>query len=81
MLILDEATSSLDTENERRILDAIEGLHGELTMVIIAHRLSTVRRADSIVVLEQGRIVETGTWASLFQKEGGRFWEQMAQQN
>lgn len=81
VLILDEATSSLDTENERRILDAIEGLHGELTMVIIAHRLSTVRRADSIVVLEQGRIVETGTWASLFQKEGGRFWEQMAQQN
>jgi ATP-binding cassette subfamily C protein len=81
VLILDEATSSLDTENERRILDAIEGLHGELTMVIIAHRLSTVRRADSIVVLEQGRIVETGTWASLSQKEGGRFREQMAKQN
>ncbi|MGO9376012.1 MAG: ABC transporter ATP-binding protein [Syntrophobacteraceae bacterium] len=81
VLILDEATSSLDTENERRILDAIEGLHGELTMVVIAHRLSTIRRADSIVVLEQGRIVETGTWVSLSQKEGGRFWEQMAQQN
>ena len=77
VLILDEATSSLDRENERRILDAIEGLHGELTMVIIAHRLSTIRRADSIVVLEQGRIVETGTWASLSQ-EGGRFWAQMA---
>jgi ATP-binding cassette subfamily C protein len=81
VLILDEATSSLDTENERRILDAIEGLHGELTMVVIAHRLSTIRRADSIVVLEQGRIVETGTWVSLSQKEGGRFREQMAKQN
>jgi ATP-binding cassette, subfamily C, bacterial len=69
VLILDEATSSLDRENEQRILDAIEGLHGELTMIIIAHRLSTIRRADSIVVLEQGRIVATGVWESLFQKE------------
>ena len=81
VLILDEATSSLDSENERRILDAIEGLHGELTMVIIAHRLSTIQRADIIVVLEKGQIVETGTWGSLSQKEGGRFWAQMTKQN
>lgn len=81
VLILDEATSSLDTENERRIQDAIEGLHGELTMVVIAHRLSTIRRADSIVVLEQGQIVETGTWESLSQKEGGRFWALLEQEN
>jgi ATP-binding cassette subfamily C protein len=81
VLILDEATSSLDSENERRILDAIEGLHGELTMVIIAHRLSTIQRADIIVVLEKGQIVETGTWISLSQKEGGRFWAQMTEQN
>ncbi len=81
LLLLDEATSSLDTENERRIQDAIDGLHGELTMVVIAHRLSTIRRADSIVVLEQGRVVETGTWESLSQKEGGRFWALLEQEN
>jgi ATP-binding cassette, subfamily C, bacterial len=79
VLILDEATSSLDRENEQRILDAIEGLHGELTMVIIAHRLSTIRKADSIVVLEQGRIVATGTWESLFQNKDDCFWVRMAQ--
>ncbi len=81
VLILDEATSSLDRENERQVLGAIERLHGELTMVVIAHRISTIRRADSVVVLEQGRIVETGTWQSLLEKEGGQFWKQMAQQN
>ena len=80
VLILDEATSSLDADNERKIQDAIEGLHGELTMVVIAHRLSTIRRADSIVVIEQGQIVETGTWESLSQKEGGRFWALLTQQ-
>ena len=79
-MILDEATSSLDADNERKIQDAIEGLHGELTMVVIAHRLSTLRRADNIVVIEQGQIVETGTWASLSQKEGGHFWALLAQQ-
>lgn len=52
LLILDEATSSLDTENEQRIQDAIEGLRGGLTMVVIAHRLSAIRKADRIVVLE-----------------------------
>ena len=81
VLILDEATSSLDSENERRIQDAIEGLHGDLTMVVIAHRLSTIRRADSIVVLEQGQIVETGTWELLSQKEGGRFRALLEQEN
>jgi ATP-binding cassette, subfamily C, bacterial len=81
VLILDEATSSLDTTNERKIQEAIEGLHGALTMVVIAHRLSTIRRADSIVVLEQGQIVETGTWESLSQKEGGRFWALLEQTN
>ncbi len=81
MLILDEATSSLDRENERQVLGAIERLHGELTMVVIAHRPSTIRRADSIVVLEKGRVVETGTFHSLSQKEGGQFYKQMAQRN
>lgn len=80
LLLLDEATSALDTENEQRIQEAIEGLHGELTMVIIAHRLSTIQRADNIVVLEGGRVAETGTWESLAHKEGGRFRSLLKQQ-
>ena len=73
LLLLDEATSSLDHENERLIQQAIERLHGELTIVIIAHRLSTVQNADQIIVLDQGRVVESGTPAELVCREGGAF--------
>jgi ATP-binding cassette subfamily C protein len=73
ILILDEATSSLDSENERRVQDAIERLHGRLTILVITHRLTTVRRADLIYVLEGGRIVESGSWQSLMNGSGGRF--------
>lgn len=73
VLILDEATSSLDTENESRIQQAIEALHGKLTIVIIAHRLSTIRQADQIYVLEQGRVVEQGDYLSLRKDKGSRF--------
>lgn len=72
-LVLDEATSSLDTHSERLVQDAIDRLHGELTIVLIAHRLSTVRMADRIVVLESGRVTETGTWAELIAREQGVF--------
>ena len=78
MLILDEATNSLDSENEGRVLDAIERRRGELTVVLIAHRLSTVRRADLIYVVEGGRVVESGDWSSLSALRAGRFralWE------
>ena len=73
LLVLDEATSSLDTENERLIQDAIEGLRGEVTILIIAHRLSTVRVADRIVVLREGRLVESGSWDELAGRERGAF--------
>ena len=75
ILVLDEATSSLDTQNERFIQQALEQLHGELTIVLIAHRLSTVRIADQIIVLKGGRMVETGAWDDLCQREGGVFRE------
>jgi ATP-binding cassette subfamily C protein len=73
LLILDEATSALDSENERRIQKAIEELHGSVTILVITHRLSTVRRADVIYVLEGGRVVESGSWNVLVGTENGRF--------
>jgi ATP-binding cassette, subfamily C, bacterial len=73
LLILDEATSALDSENERRIQEAIEGLHGCMTILVITHRLSAIRGADNIHVLESGRLVESGRWESLVAEEGGRF--------
>ena len=70
LLILDEATSSLDSENERKIMDAIEGLHGSMTILIIAHRLSTIHRADLIYLLEGGSVVESGDWDGLISHKG-----------
>jgi subfamily B ATP-binding cassette protein MsbA len=61
LLILDEATASLDTEAERHIQAALETLMRQRTTLVIAHRLSTVENADKIVVLHQGRIIEMGT--------------------
>jgi ATP-binding cassette, subfamily C, bacterial len=78
MLILDEATNSLDSENEGRVLDAIESRRGELTVVLIAHRLSTIRWADLIYVVEGGKVVESGDWSTLSALRDGRFralWE------
>jgi subfamily B ATP-binding cassette protein MsbA len=70
ILILDEATSSLDTESERLVQDAINNLMMERTTLVIAHRLSTVRHADEIIVLHHGRIVERGTHDVLMEKNG-----------
>jgi len=76
-LILDEATSSLDAENQQRIQDAVQQLHREITVVIIAHRLSAVQIAEQIVVLEAGRLVENGSYRELATRTDGRFREML----
>ena len=70
VLVFDEATSSLDYESERAIQVAMRSLFGTRTLIIIAHRLSTVREADQIVVLDQGRISETGSHDELLTHGG-----------
>jgi subfamily B ATP-binding cassette protein MsbA len=73
ILILDEATSALDAESERLVQDALVTLLLNRTSFVIAHRLSTVRRADAIVVLERGRIVEMGRHDELVTRPGGAY--------
>ena len=70
VLILDEATSALDTESERRIQEAFETLKRDRTTLVIAHRLSTVERADRIIVMSDGKVIESGTHAELLAHEG-----------
>jgi ATP-binding cassette subfamily B protein len=79
ILILDEATSALDSESEALVQEALERVMQNRTVFIIAHRLSSVRRADCILVLEQGQVVESGTHTSLLSK-GGRYAHFYAQQ-
>ena len=70
MLILDEATSSLDNESEKMVQEALNNLMKGRTVIVIAHRLSTVRHADRILVLQEGNIVESGAHQSLIDQNG-----------
>jgi len=81
IMIFDEATSSLDTESELLIQRSINSLKGERTIVIIAHRLSTVRNCDYIYVMRAGRIVEEGSFDELYRDENSSFYSMCLDQN
>lgn len=70
IIILDEATANVDPENEKELVEAIDALTKEKTIIMIAHRLKTVRNADQIAVVENGKIAQLGTHTQLMQ-EGG----------
>ena len=75
LLIMDEATSNLDSENEKKILKAIDDLHGEITILMIAHRLSTIKNSDCIYLVNSGKIIESGIWDELLENKKGFFWD------
>ena len=74
ILLLDEATSHLDVESEKKIQDALHHFFKDITAIVIAHRLSTLKEMDRIIVIEQGYVVEEGTFGELIEKEG-KFWQ------
>ena len=80
MLILDEATSSVDTETEKLIQDALDALTANRTTIAIAHRLSTLRKADRLIILDKGNVIEEGTHEELAGVEGGLYARLLAMQ-
>ena len=80
LLILDEATSMLDSASEALVLEALQGLRGQLSMIMVAHRLATVRVANRIYVLDRGRIVQSGSWDELLADSAGQFAQMAAKQ-
>jgi ABC-type multidrug transport system fused ATPase/permease subunit len=80
LLILDEATSSLDTESERAVQRSIDELRGQITVVMVAHRLSTIRQVDQVFVFDKGRLVELGSYDELKSREKSTFGRLVAMQ-
>ncbi len=74
LLFLDEATSHLDLESEQKIQDSLHHVFQSVTAVVIAHRLTTVKEMDTIVVIEKGKLIESGSFNELYKKQG-RFFE------
>ena len=70
ILLLDEATSALDAQSEQLVQDALDRLSAGRTTIVVAHRLATIQKADKILVLDKGQIVEVGTHETLLQKNG-----------
>ena len=81
LLLLDEATSDLDSASERHIQESVDALQGEVTVVIIAHRLSTVKNADRVYVLDGGRVIEGGSYHELRNRKNGEFREMVEMQS
>ena len=73
ILILDEATSALDEASQRKVQVALENIMKDRTSIVIAHRLTTIEKCDRIMVLEEGRLVESGSFTELKSKNGGIF--------
>jgi ATP-binding cassette subfamily C protein len=73
ILILDEATSNLDSENETKIMESLDEIHGDITILIIAHRLSTIKNADYVYLIDNGHILEYGTKEKLLKNNEGQF--------
>jgi ATP-binding cassette subfamily B protein len=73
LLFFDEATSALDANNERKIMENMERFYEGRTVVVVAHRLSTVKNADQIIVLEKGQLIEQGTHEELIRARGAYF--------
>ena len=74
ILLLDEATSHLDLESEEKIRDSLHQIFSGITAIVIAHRLTTIKEMDRIIVIEGGQIIEEGSFAKLIRKKG-RFYE------
>jgi ATP-binding cassette subfamily C protein len=77
VLVMDEATAALDNQTEAGVMEAVEKLSGEKTLIMIAHRLSTVKNCDRLYFMNQGQIVDAGTYDDLCQRN--REFQQMAQ--
>jgi len=75
-MILDEATSALDSETEKYIQESIDALKGKITVLIIAHRFSTIRNADYIYVMDHGKIIEEGTYDNLI--NDGKYFKELS---